>query len=67
MDNYIVCERRSNLPRIHVEICRHRCEHAQTCQAFQEYVKAQTTAELAIRPATGDWHGDKGVPLPTPS
>ena len=66
MDNYIICEKRGNLPRIHVKICRHRCEHAHSCQAFQDYVKAQTTAEMAIRPAAGDWPQEKGAPLPTP-
>jgi hypothetical protein len=66
MDNYIICEKRSNLPRIHVKICQHRCEHAKDCQAFQDYVKAQAPAEMVVRPATGDWPGEKGIPLPTP-
>jgi len=39
MENYIVCEKRGNQPRIHVEICRHRCKDAEACQAFQGYMK----------------------------
>ena len=66
MENYIVCEKRGNLPRIHVKICQHRCEHAQACQAFQDYVKAQAPADMVITPATGDWPGEKGIALPTP-
>lgn len=66
MQNYIVCEKRGSLPRIHVKICQYRCEHAKTCQAFQEYMKAQAPAEMVIRPATGDWPREKGMASPAP-
>ncbi|NVL89765.1 MAG: hypothetical protein HWN69_02045 [Desulfobacterales bacterium] len=38
MENYIVCEKRGNQPRIHVEICRHRCKDAGACRAFRNYM-----------------------------
>jgi hypothetical protein len=66
MDNYIICEKRGNLPRIHVKICQHRCEHAKACEAFQDYMKAKASAEMVIKPATGDWPGEKAVASPTP-
>ena len=67
MENYIVCEKRGNLPRIHVKICQHRCEHAKACQALQDYMKGQARADMAVRPTTGDWPGEKGMPMPLPT
>lgn len=39
MENYIVCEKRGSQPRIHVEICRHRCKDAGACLSLQDYMK----------------------------
>ncbi|MBW1740159.1 MAG: hypothetical protein JRJ42_03370 [Deltaproteobacteria bacterium] len=48
MENYIVCEERANHSRIHVQICRHRCKNAETCQAFQDYIKTHP-AETVVQ------------------
>ena len=40
MENYIVCEERANHSRIHVKICQDRCKDAETCRAFQNYIKS---------------------------
>lgn len=67
MQDYLVCERRGNHPRIHVKICQHRCEHAKACQALQDYMKAKASAEMIIKPATVDWPGQKAAASPVPS
>jgi hypothetical protein len=56
MDCYIVCEDRPNHSRIHVKICQHRCENAETCDAFQNYITAHATE--------GGVKGSEVVPLP---
>jgi hypothetical protein len=48
MENYIVCEKRANQSRIHVKICRDRCEDSETCQAFQGYMETHP-AEKTVR------------------
>jgi hypothetical protein len=55
MDNYIVCEDRANHPRIHVKICQHRCQNAETCRAFQDYVKAHLIDEMEKRSEPAAW------------
>lgn len=56
MENYIVCEKRANQSRIHVKICQYRCENAETCHAFQDYInthpadKMVTSAEAVSLP-----------------
>lgn len=40
MENYIICEKKANQPRIHVKICQHRCNDIDTCQAFQDYIRS---------------------------
>ncbi len=47
MHNYIVCEKRGNQPRIHVKICRHRCEQYETCEAYQDNIQARQSHEAA--------------------
>jgi len=46
MENYVVCEKRPNHSRIHVKICQHRCQNAETCRAFQDYLKAHPADEM---------------------
>ena len=48
MENYIVCEKKGNQSRIHVEICRARCKNAEMCLAFQDYIK-NCLAETVIK------------------
>ena len=48
MDSYIVCEARANHSRIHVKICQFRCEEADSCQAFQDFMRAHV-AEGAVK------------------
>jgi len=50
MESYIVCEDRSNQPRIHVKICQCRCKNADSCQSFQDYMSARP-AEVAVKEA----------------
>ena len=48
MEYYIVCEDRANHSRIHVKICQHRCENADTCGSYQDYMAAHS-AEGAVK------------------
>ncbi len=50
MQNYIICEKRGNLPRINVKICEQKCEHSKGCQVFQNYMKANTFDKVVIKP-----------------
>ena len=52
MQDYVVCEKRGNHARIHVKICRHRCEEFKSCQAFQDYMQAHANHEVVMRPET---------------
>jgi hypothetical protein len=61
MENYIVCEGRANHSRIHVKICQHRCQDADTCRAFQDYVKAHLTEAMEKRSESVSWPQEKLV------
>ena len=50
MENYIVCEKRANQSRIHVKICQYRCENAETCQAFQDYINTHSADKVVRSP-----------------
>ena len=41
MEQYLICDRRGNRPRIHVKICEHRCQHTDHCPAYKAYRKTQ--------------------------
>ena len=62
MEHYIVCEERANQSRIHVKICQHRCQHAETCQAFQEYMKAHLTEVMEKCSEPASWQREKLAP-----
>jgi hypothetical protein len=55
MENYIVCEKRANQSRIHVKICQDRCENAETCQAFQDYIMNHSAKKMARSSETVSW------------
>ncbi len=55
MQDYIVCEKRGNHPRIHVKICSHRCQETETCEAFQDYMDAAGNHEGLMRPNADAW------------
>lgn len=55
MENYIVCEKRANQSRIHVRICQDRCENAETCQAFQDYMVTHPAEKMARSSDTVSW------------
>jgi hypothetical protein len=61
MENYIVCEERANHSRIHVKICQHRCQDAETCRAYQEYVKAHLTEAMEKPSKPAAWPQEKLV------
>lgn len=61
MENYIVCEERANHSRIHVKICQHRCQNAETCLAFQDYVKSRLAEAMEKRPEPASWPREKLV------
>lgn len=54
MQNYIICEKKGNLPRINVKICEHRCNHSKVCQAFQDFMKANTSEKTLMKPVAGN-------------
>ena len=40
--DYITCERRKNAPKLNVLICEKKCEHAETCKSYLNYLQAQS-------------------------
>lgn len=42
--DYITCEKRKNAPKINVLICEKKCEHAQICKSYLNYLKAKSAA-----------------------
>lgn len=65
MRDYIVCEKRGNLPRIHVKICQLRCKEANTCEAFQNHLKTDIPDEVVAGAAAKEWSAEKGLPAPS--
>lgn len=61
MEDYIVCEKKGNRPRIHVKICQHRCKVSKRCQPFQDYVKAHGTDEVVMTPEARAWSPEKDI------
>jgi hypothetical protein len=55
MEQYLICEKRGNLPRIHVKICECRCPDTRSCPAFKAYLEARSTEESVA---------DRHVPSP---
>ncbi len=53
MQNYIICEKKGNLPRINVQICEHRCKYSIMCQTFQDYMKDNISEKMAAKPIVG--------------
>lgn len=41
---YITCEKRKNAPKINVLICEKKCEHAEICKSYLNYLKAKSVA-----------------------
>jgi hypothetical protein len=64
MPGYIVCEKKGNFPRIHVKICQQRCEHTDTCEAFQEFLKTHVTTNIAVAAAGTELPPEKGLSTP---
>ena len=64
MQDYVVCERRGNYPRIHIKICEQRCEFTETCEAFQEYFRTRTPAGMMVSAGTAERAPDE---LATPA
>jgi hypothetical protein len=61
MENYIVCEERANHSRIHVKICQNRCEHTETCQAFQAYTKTTPANDATEHSDAVSWSAERLV------
>ncbi len=40
--DYITCEKRKNAPKINVLICEKKCEHAETCKPYLNYLKVKS-------------------------
>ena len=41
--DYITCERRKNAPKLNVLICEKKCEYAETCKTYLNYLQAQSS------------------------
>jgi hypothetical protein len=66
MQDYVVCEKRRSHPRIHVKICEHRCEEAETCLSFRNYKKAYVPDQMVARSAAQALSADEGLASATP-
>lgn len=64
MQNYIVCEKRGSMPRIHVKICQNKCEYSDQCDSFQRYLKRITLEQVVIGSSSADLSSEKLVPIP---
>jgi hypothetical protein len=42
--DYITCERRKNAPKLNVLICEKKCEHAETCKSYLNYLQAHSSS-----------------------
>jgi hypothetical protein len=61
MQDYIVCEKRGNLPRIHIKICQIRCKESNICEAYQDYLKNDLPDDVVAGTGTTDWSAEKGL------
>ena len=52
MADYILCQRKRNLPRIDVRICEARCAERDSCKDFQKFLggREEPAEELAAAP-----------------
>ncbi|MBW1823335.1 MAG: hypothetical protein JRI87_02040 [Deltaproteobacteria bacterium] len=41
--DYITCARRKNAPKLNVLICEKKCEHAETCKPYLNYLQEQSS------------------------
>ena len=41
--DYITCEKRKNAPKINVLVCEKKCEHAQICKPYLNYLKTKSS------------------------
>ena len=61
MRDYIVCEKRGNLPRIHVKICQLRCKEADTCEAYQDHLKSNAPDEILAKATVTELSAEQGL------
>lgn len=40
--DYITCERRKNSPKLNVLICEKKCEYAEACKTYLNYLKEKS-------------------------
>jgi hypothetical protein len=65
MKDYIVCERRVNLSRIHVKICQLRCKEANICEAFQDHLRTDAPGDVVAGAAATELSAEKGLTAPS--
>ncbi len=64
MQDYVVCEKRGNFPRIHVKICQQKCKDFNTCEAFQSHAQANAPDEVVVGQASADLSPEKDMAAP---
>jgi len=65
MQGYIVCEKKGNFPRIHVKICQQRCQDANTCKAYQDFMKTHLPEDVVVVANASGLSSEKGLAAPT--
>jgi hypothetical protein len=65
MQGYIVCEKKSNYPRIHVQICQHRCEDANTCEALRDFIDSYVPDDVVVASTAPELSAKEGLAAPS--